>query len=379
MNERAPTVFSPSVESRRVPRQAAKRARETLTKVTEDIRLKDLPETLLNPPEVELEEGVDAEDWADAGTEVGLAAPGAPGAPVAKEPSAVKPSGRQVPGVSREELHALFRYTAAEAATKLGVPTATLKKICRAHGIDRWPHQKPHQDKKLGGDMPPRMFNPGVGGMAGGVGHQGALDFWNRHLLAQLRAGQVPGLMAGQGRGQEEWLGGGHGGPQPGVQHSPAGFGRGSSQPGMRAPPGMGSPPSMGAGLSGMASGYGHMANMAWPSISPELHQGPNREQSDRALIQSLSHQVSSLKDMMEVVNQRLLTLMVLMQDKASKDQRDGPQDAPPQGKPFVEAAPVRQSAGFSQDPSTFSTLMDQMRHLVDLHAKTKMAAGEPK
>lgn len=141
----------------------------------------------------------------------------------------------------------------------------------------------------------------------------------------------------------------------------------------------MGSPPSMGAGLSGMASGYGHMANMAWPSISPELHQGPNREQSDRALIQSLSHQVSSLKDMMEVVNQRLLTLMVLMQDKASKDQRDGPQDAPPQGKPFVEAAPVRQSAGFSQDPSTFSTLMDQMRHLVDLHAKTKMAAGEPK
>ena len=105
MNERAPTVLSPSVESRRVPRQAAKRARETLTKVTEDIRLKDLPETLLNPPEVELEEGVDAEDWADAGTEVGLAAY-APGAPVAKEPSAVKPSGRQVPGVSREELQA---------------------------------------------------------------------------------------------------------------------------------------------------------------------------------------------------------------------------------------------------------------------------------
>lgn len=356
-------------------------------KVTEDIRLKDLPETLLNPPEVELEEGDDAEDWADAGTEVGL------GAAVAKEPSAVKPSGRQVPDVSREELHALFRYTAAEAATKLGVPTATLKKICRAHGLDRWPHQKPHQDTKLGGDMPPRMFNPGVGGMAGGVGHQGALDFWNRHLLAQLRAGQVPGFMAGQGHGQEEWLGGGHGGPQPGVQHSPAGFGRGSSQPGMRAPPGMGSPPSMGAGLSGTASGYGHMANSmdpiagtygmygmyGVPSISPELHQGPNREQSDRALIQSLSHQVSSLKDIMEVVNQSLLTLMVLMQDKASKDQRDGPQDAPPQGKPFVEAAPVRQSAGFSQDQSTFSTLMDQMRHLVDLHAKTKMAAGEPK
>ena len=420
----------------RVPRQAAKRARETLMKVTEDIRLKDLPEMLLNPPKAGLEEE-DEEDngeWAEAGTEVGLAAyePGAN--PANKTSAPTKRYGRIVPDVSREELQALFRYPAAEAAAKLGVPMAMLKKICRAHGFDRWPHQKPHQGKELGEDMRSTMLIQGVGGMPGGVGHPGALDFWNSHILAHLGGGQVPGQvpgkmagqvpgkmagqvpgqvlgqvpgkMPGQGDGQVDGQGTGHSGAQAGAQHTQhdtpsESFGRGAP-PGMRAPPGMGSLPSMGAGM-GMAYGYRHMANnmdplagmYGMPSISPERQQGLNHLQSDRILIQSLSHQVSGLKEMMEMINQSLLTLMVMMQDKSAApwDSRPGI----PQGNPFAEAAPVNQGvydpasqgpasrsrqpgtgAGFAQDESTISTLMDQMRHLVNLHAQTKKGAGEP-
>lgn len=160
----------------------------------------------------------------------------------------------------------------------------------------------------------------------------------------------------------------------------------------------------------GVAYGYPHLANnmdplsgmYSVPSISPEPQQAPNYIQNDHMLIQSLSHQVSSLKEMMEIVNQSLLTLMVMMQDKSSKDYSAAPRDSGPirtQGNPFAEAMPVNQGVyhpakqgpgpashgpqpgtglGFAQDESTFSTLMDQMRHLVNLHAQTKKGVGEP-
>ncbi|XRB13207.1 protein NLP5 [Pseudoscourfieldia marina] len=41
-----------------------------------------------------------------------------------------------------QALQSLFVYRLKEAAARLGVGTTSLKRICRAHGIKRWPHRK---------------------------------------------------------------------------------------------------------------------------------------------------------------------------------------------------------------------------------------------
>ncbi|GHP05696.1 hypothetical protein PPROV_000444600 [Pycnococcus provasolii] len=41
-----------------------------------------------------------------------------------------------------QALQSLFAYRLKEAAARLGVGTTSLKRMCRAHGIKRWPHRK---------------------------------------------------------------------------------------------------------------------------------------------------------------------------------------------------------------------------------------------
>jgi hypothetical protein len=47
---------------------------------------------------------------------------------------------------SLEELQALFQYTITEAARRKGVGVSTLQRMCRNHGIDRWPKQRKSTD-----------------------------------------------------------------------------------------------------------------------------------------------------------------------------------------------------------------------------------------
>uniref|UniRef100_A0A453EL95 RWP-RK domain-containing protein n=1 Tax=Aegilops tauschii subsp. strangulata TaxID=200361 RepID=A0A453EL95_AEGTS len=44
--------------------------------------------------------------------------------------------------LSYEEISKLFSLPIAEAASILGVCTSVLKRICRTHGIVRWPYRK---------------------------------------------------------------------------------------------------------------------------------------------------------------------------------------------------------------------------------------------
>ncbi|CAM0880765.1 unnamed protein product [Alopecurus aequalis] len=65
-------------------------------------------------------------------------------APVAPPPQAlppVQPKPTRV-SLSYEEISKLFSLPIAEAASILGVCTSVLKRICRTHGIVRWPYRK---------------------------------------------------------------------------------------------------------------------------------------------------------------------------------------------------------------------------------------------
>ncbi|KAM0842029.1 hypothetical protein ACQ4PT_058625 [Festuca glaucescens] len=65
-------------------------------------------------------------------------------APVAPAPQAlpqVQPKPTRV-SLSYEEISKLFSLPIAEAASILGVCTSVLKRICRTHGIVRWPYRK---------------------------------------------------------------------------------------------------------------------------------------------------------------------------------------------------------------------------------------------
>lgn len=60
-------------------------------------------------------------------------------APVAPAPAQPKPTRVSL---SYEEISKLFSLPIAEAASILGVCTSVLKRICRTHGIVRWPYRK---------------------------------------------------------------------------------------------------------------------------------------------------------------------------------------------------------------------------------------------
>ena len=310
----------------RIPRMAAKRARERLIKVAEDIRLKDLPESLLEAPsgdggeEDEEEADEESEDegdeeWSggDDGRETGYDL----GTKNPAKRTLVKKTkyGSHTGDVTLEDLRAQFRYPAAQAAARLGVGTTILEKICRQHGVDRWPYQKSQEMNESRED-------------------QGSSTFLRR--MSELMAGipTYPGQTLG-----------------PGVL------------PRMGSVPGMGGGMGGGMGAAPMAGFYG------MPSVSPAPDQ---MQQHDRVLIQSLSNQVSALKDMMEMVNQSLLMLMFMMRDTTSKPAV--PQDPGPVGPPpSNEAADVNQPQPGTprDDQSSFSSLLDQMRLLVNLHAQT--------
>jgi hypothetical protein len=55
--------------------------------------------------------------------------------------------------VTKEMLQKLYKYTLKQAARILGVGATQLKRICRVHGIGRWPKRKvlPHPHTKRRG------------------------------------------------------------------------------------------------------------------------------------------------------------------------------------------------------------------------------------
>ncbi|KAM0860033.1 hypothetical protein ACQ4PT_046803 [Festuca glaucescens] len=68
-----------------------------------------------------------------------LAVAQAPAAPAPLPPVQPKPTRASL---SYEEISKLFSLPIAEAASILGVCTSVLKRICRTHGIVRWPYRK---------------------------------------------------------------------------------------------------------------------------------------------------------------------------------------------------------------------------------------------
>jgi hypothetical protein len=50
--------------------------------------------------------------------------------------------GRVASDITREELANYFNMPSEEAAHKLGVGLTCLKRICRKHGVSRWPYRK---------------------------------------------------------------------------------------------------------------------------------------------------------------------------------------------------------------------------------------------
>lgn len=65
----------------------------------------------------------------------------APVAPVPQAQAQAQPKPTRV-SLSYEEISKLFSLPIAEAASILGVCTSVLKRICRTHGIVRWPYRK---------------------------------------------------------------------------------------------------------------------------------------------------------------------------------------------------------------------------------------------
>lgn len=49
--------------------------------------------------------------------------------------------------ITYEEIRSLFEYSLKEAALKLNISTTQLKRLCREHGITRWPYRKVNNHK----------------------------------------------------------------------------------------------------------------------------------------------------------------------------------------------------------------------------------------
>ena len=57
--------------------------------------------------------------------------------------------GHQAKTVTKGALRAMFDLPITDAANRLGVGVTVLKKICRKHGIVRWPYRKRKSLRKL--------------------------------------------------------------------------------------------------------------------------------------------------------------------------------------------------------------------------------------
>lgn len=68
--------------------------------------------------------------------------------------------GRLATEITYKELEDLFHVPADRAASLLGMSLTLFKRICRAHGLERWPYKKPKKDPSDSDRLWEMGFNP---------------------------------------------------------------------------------------------------------------------------------------------------------------------------------------------------------------------------